>query len=228
VRVTVSCGVVGPSCSHGLSLCGDCDALDHVAYGDGLNDVHPPGHVAKGGVRTVQEGDNTVVVLSGAAPDPVDSVVVLDILGAPHVPPRTVAQRPDGRIRLQARVADLHGTKAHYEFDEKTGKDNIGYWVDPRDWVSWLMDVKNPGTFQVRIIYACPNGTAGSTFDLGIGPGHLKGTVAGTGSSWSDFREFNAGRVILPRPGRYPVTVKPVEMPGFAVMNLKAIELIPE
>jgi len=179
------------------------------------------------------EGGAITVDLPAKAPDPIDSVIVLEIEGdaratatAPvrHTPGKLVAQAADGTIALQAREAAVHGTSAKYEVGD--GKDNIGFWTDAGDWVEWKFEVKTPGTFTVEIATACAKGSGGSEYEVAIGDQKLSGKVKETGD-WASFTTEKLGALTIEKAGQFTLSVKPTKKPGQAVMNLQAVTLKP-
>ena len=58
---------------------------------------------------------------------------------------------------LQARDVVVHGKTVRYEPDKNT----IGYWTKPEDWVSWELEITQPGTFTVEMFEACGRGERG-------------------------------------------------------------------
>jgi len=179
------------------------------------------------GSLQVDRGEEQVVIhLPAAAPSDIDSVVVLELDGAPQVVPKSVRQSEDGRVELLARDAAVHGTKAHYEYDKKSGKDNIGYWVDGNDYVTWDIKFHTAGRFEVQVEEACPASSAGTPFTVRLGDQTVSGTVEATGS-FTDFRTLQLGTIALSQPGRWTLTVRPTRPPKFAVMNLRAVRLVP-
>jgi alpha-L-fucosidase len=127
-------------------------------------------------------------------------------------------------VSLRAADADVHGNTARYESGR--GKDNIGYWTDTNDWVSWDVRVTKPGTFAATITYACERGSGGSTYRVNVADQQLDGEIRETGS-WTEFVTKELGKVRIDEPGRYLCSVVPMTKPRMAVMNLKAIELRP-
>ena len=160
------------------------------------------------------------------APDHCVNVIVLEIEGGVRQAAvgKPTAQAADGTIRLHAANAAVHGTGARYE--SGGGKDNIGYWSNPADWVSWKFDVKKPGRFSVSITYACARGTGGSEYAVGVGGQKIMGTIRETGS-WTTFVSEKIGELAITKAGAYTLSVKPTKKPGSAVMNLQAITLEP-
>lgn len=50
---------------------------------------------------------------------------------------------------LPARGAQLKGKTIRHEGG------HIGCWIDPKESVSWVLNVPAPGKFRVRALYAC-------------------------------------------------------------------------
>jgi alpha-L-fucosidase len=171
-----------------------------------------------------QDEDNLVVAVARGAVDPVNTVVVLEIVGKPEVAIRSASTAKDGSVELKAVDATVHGETARYESGD--GKDNIGFWTDPQDYVSWDFTIGKAGTFDVEITLACDQGTGGSEYAVSVGGQELTGKVKETGS-WTDFVTEKLGSVQMGEAGKYTLTVKPSTKPGLAVMNLKAIRLVP-
>lgn len=169
-------------------------------------------------------GDDVIISLPASPPDPMASVIKLEIDGEPDVD-NAIRPREDGSIHLHASEADIHGSHPRYEHGG--GKDNIGYWTDREDWVSWEFTGVRAGAYAVRLTYACAPDTAGATFTVEVDGKRLTGTVGAT-KSWTDFITEPLGRVRLPGGEALTLSVKPDSMVGYAVMNLKAVTLIPE
>ncbi len=63
--------------------------------------------------------------------------------------PVLVQAEPSGQINLLAAVAEAHGTKAKYELADD--RDNIGFWTDMNDYVTWIFEAPVTGSYQVEI-----------------------------------------------------------------------------
>ncbi|MBN1420623.1 MAG: alpha-L-fucosidase [Planctomycetes bacterium] len=163
------------------------------------------------------------VAVPETAPDPIDSVIVLEIEGEPEVV-WTISQAADGKVTLAALDATVHGGTARYE--SGNGKDNIGYWTDVKDSVSWDFQLKAPGAFAVEITYACEKGSAGSEFEVSVGGQKMKAKVRET-QTWSTFTAETIGTVKIADAGSQTLSVVPLSKPGLAVMNLKSVRLLP-
>jgi len=129
-----------------------------------------------------------------------------------------------GIVVLKAVDAVVRGTNARYE--SGGGKDNIGYWTNPDDYVIWRFKVTKAGTFDTAITFACAAGSGGSEYAILVAKEKLAGKVKDTGS-WTNFVTENIGTLKIEKPGTYNLSVKPETMPAGAVMNLKSVTLVP-
>jgi alpha-L-fucosidase len=166
------------------------------------------------------EGGNLVVTVPRRVPDAIDTVVLLETEAEAIVIP----QAEDGTVVLKAVDAVVRGTNARYE--SGGGKDNIGYWTNPDDYVVWRFKVTKAGTFDAAITYACAAGSGGSKYTLSVAKQKISGKVKDTGS-WTNFVTEQVGNVKIEKPGTYNLSVKPETIPAGAVMNLKSVTLVP-
>lgn len=172
------------------------------------------------------EGYTVIYISKPKRIDPAATVVELKLAGKPVVVQVASTIQPDARgvLLCHAREAEVHGQSARYE--EGGGKDNIGFWTSASDYVTWNVSVPARGRYRVIVTYACPPENAGSRFTVGVeGRQRLEGTVESTGS-WSTFRDFVLGEMTVPA-GKHTLSVRVVEMPRGAVMNLQKVTLEP-
>jgi alpha-L-fucosidase len=166
------------------------------------------------------DSGNLVVTVPRKVPDVIDTVVLLEMEAEAVVIP----QVKDGTVVLKAGDAVVRGTNARYE--SGGGKDNIGYWTNPDDYVIWRFKVTKTGTFNASMTYACAAGSGGSEYSLTVAKQKISGKVKDTGS-WTNFFTEKLGTVKIQQPGTYYLSVKPESMPRGAVMNLKSVTLVP-
>ena len=102
---------------------------------------------------------------------------------------------------------------------------NLGYWMSADDRAIWTVDMPRAGQYDVRLVYACDNGTAGNSFQLKCDKAMLTGKIVGTGT-WDNYRTTTLGRVRLPS-GRVRVLIEPVGDPNNCLMDLQELMLIP-
>jgi alpha-L-fucosidase len=162
---------------------------------------------------------------------PCDHVFALRIIGtglkpAPvPVAANVIMPQADGRILCRATDATIHGNSPQYE--EGGGKDQIGYWGDPHDFVSWEIKLTKPGTFAVSVTYSCNPGAEGSEFLVEVSGQNLIGSSKPTGS-WAEHITESLGQVTLDQPGTITLSVKPkTDKAPWKVIGLKSIMLTP-
>ncbi len=170
------------------------------------------------------EKTGLTVRLTGQAPDPIASVVVLKLRGDPNVLVRATPQEEDGRVVLKAVDADIH-SRMNTEPRVETQDENayLGYWTDASAWVQFKFQLDKPGTFEV--IAETSAEADGSELQIELGDERLRLRVPNSGGS-GEFKETSAGRVTLSRRGVYEVDVRP-RAEGWQAVNLRSIQLLP-
>ncbi|MFB3826879.1 MAG: alpha-L-fucosidase [Bryobacteraceae bacterium] len=91
--------------------------------------------------------------LPAAAPDPNDSVIVMEIAGAPDVV-TAITQQPGGAITLDAYLAAMHKGQGSTLAIDRRGV--LSGWTDAKDWLSWDFKVFRPGAFDIVAVTAPP------------------------------------------------------------------------
>ena len=173
-----------------------------------------------------RRGRSMILDVPKEPPDPLASVIVLELSGKPETMELLTRPAADGRIRLHARDAVVHGRTLRYE--PEPHKDTLGYWRDDRDWASWAFEVSTPGTYDVDTLQGCGKGSGGSTVEFSVDEKQtLKVTVQDTGH-FQNFVTRRIGQFRFDQPGRYTLSVKPTHKPGVAVMDLREVTLTPQ
>jgi alpha-L-fucosidase len=126
-----------------------------------------------------------------------------------------------GRILLPASEAEIHGDSPQYE--QGGGKDQIGYWGNPADFVSWNIEVSKAGKYIVQVTYSCA--APGSAFTLETSAKKLDGVSKSTGS-WSAYTTATLGEMAL-FAGKQTINFKPNTEPTWKSIGLKSIQLEP-
>ncbi len=134
------------------------------------------------------------------------------------------AQARDGTITLPASTAEVHGVMLRFE--PLPHKNTLGYWVNADDWASWEFDVRTPGAFSVEALVGCGKGSGDSTVEFRLGEQVLKLKVPVTGG-FQQFVPQRLGQLTLDRAGRFRLEVRATSKPGPAVMDLRAVKLVP-
>jgi alpha-L-fucosidase len=161
--------------------------------------------------------------LTGDAPDPISSTVVLRITGRPE--PVAILIRADDNdvFTLRAGEATIHNVKGtDVRLERKDGKhDNIGFWLDARVQVDWPVHVGKAGRYRVVARLAS---TDASKCTIMAGAGELAAATPATGS-YEDFSDHELGEITLAR-GETTVKVIP-DRQAWKAFNLQHIVLRP-
>lgn len=161
------------------------------------------------------------IALPAAAPDKIAGVIVAEIAGEPDVivpPVQPIAQAADGSLRLAATEAILHGD---LKLEAKHKSQNIGYWVNPADWIEWPIEITRPGKFTVAGEMAAP---ASGAFEIRIGDQKLTARSPKTGD-YGKFQKVELGQIKV-SAGKATLVIKPVKE-GWRPFNLAALTLAP-
>lgn len=114
-------------------------------------------------------------------------------------------------------------------------------WTSLADSMTWKIEVRTPGRYEVTVDYTCPVPDAGSLVELSFGSSRLTGRVApgwdpplytnqdtlprpAAESRMKDFRPLALGVIELPA-GRGPLTLRALEIPGRSVMDVRRVTL---
>jgi alpha-L-fucosidase len=175
-------------------------------------------------LATSNSDEGIVIQLPAAAPDPIASVVVVEMAGTAAVLTQPVQASDDGTFKLVAVDADIHGSAAKLEGWREL---NIGQWTDAKDYVTWPVRISRAGVYQAEMVYACETNSAGSEFTLTVGDQTLTGRVVGTDEKAGTYKTLIVGMVNIQKSGTLAVALKPMKKSGSIVMNLRTVVLRP-
>lgn len=164
--------------------------------------------------------DGVVLDVPLIAPNSISTTIALRIAGAAKVENPGLLQAQDGTVTLHSSEATIHGSQAQYESGDR--RDNIGFWLDPNDWVEWGFKVTKPGRFTV-VARIATNATA--RFTVKVGDQSLACQSPDTGD-YGEFKAVELGVVEIAAAGPATLSVRPV-VDGWQPMNLKDIRLVP-
>ena len=180
-------------------------------------------------LAVTKAADGTLTLGKPDKLDPVSTAIALTLAGPPVVSEAVTAitPLPDGTYTLKAGEATLTGSTIQTEGGDDA---NIGFWTNSHDTAQWTVAVPaaQAVSYQVKIDYSCEPGAAGSTFALQVdgSASGVTGTVAKT-ASWTDYQMATLDGTLTLSAGTHTLEVKPLTMPGFAVMNLRQLTLVP-
>ena len=129
-------------------------------------------------------------------------------------------RRPTVRSRLPAADAICHGKQIQCEGG--AGHENIGFWLNPDDYIEWLFTVKKPGTFRVTAELAAP---ASTSIVVAAGGGKLEAKSPVTGD-YKKYQKVDLGTIELAKQSKASLTVKAVKQ-GWRPLNVRSITLKP-
>jgi alpha-L-fucosidase len=166
------------------------------------------------------DAEHVTVTVPAQAPDLASSTVVLALEGPPLVEDPGLTQSRDGLLTLAAAEARLHGQQVRYETGPE--RDNIGFWLNPADWVDWDVRITRPGKFTVSAQIAA---LGSGSFEVVAGESRLKAAAPKTGN-YGKFDKVTVGTVEIAKAGPILISVRPVKK-GWEPMNLKSLTFTP-
>jgi alpha-L-fucosidase len=153
------------------------------------------------------------------APDPMDTVVVLELQDEPAV--------DDARLLSTAVTSDTLRAfdgqiSAGLRFGAGKARDAwVHEWKKREESVRWPVRLREAARFAVAISYDAPPGVAAGRFEVTLGDRTLTGIVAPTPE-----KAVQLGEVQL-APGRFEIAVRATEITGQELFRLRSIELTP-
>jgi alpha-L-fucosidase len=172
----------------------------------------------KARLAVTEEGESKVVAVGGKAPDPVISVVVLEIDGAIEVEQVFIKPAADGTLALPAQLADLHG--ASCQIDTQDGFANIGHWLNSDAWVSWEFTGTKAGVYEVVADIAGPDDSKAA---LEIGKEKLPIAFTKTGN-YGKYQPQVLGQIKIGGEGVMQLSIRP-DKEGWKAVNLRQVTL---
>ena len=128
----------------------------------------------------------------------------------------------DGNFSLHPHDATLSGPSLRFQPDEHN---TLGHWHGLDDVATWTIAVERPGTYAFELEWSVGDGSTGNTFRVAAGDASFEAKVPGTGGWWTYKKKF-FGELQLQR-GKHELSVKPVGEFEGALMDLRAVKLVP-
>ena len=174
----------------------------------------------KNALATEASAEDLIISVPASASNPISTTVVLKLKGKIEIEPSTINQDLDGSLKLAAAEARLHGDGLQYESGD--AHDNIGYWLNPGDWVDWEFKVAKPGKFTVTAEVAAQEP---ASFTVALGSQKLKASSKATGG-YTRFETIPIGTIELTETGKTTLSVRPVK-DGWQPLNLRSVRFKP-
>ncbi len=163
-----------------------------------------------------------IITVPPEAPDPINSVVVIEIEGEPEVMSNMPQQGADGIVELPARLGFIHnrGYGEHALLSDFTKDGYITNWVEPQARVEWIFALANPGNYRLELEYRTSE-DASLTAQIGEAATDIE-----LPASSEAFTKGEYGPFIIPESGNLVLQLKP-KAEGWNPVDLKKVRLIP-
>lgn len=171
-----------------------------------------------------RKGDEVFISVPKKPVDSINTVVVMEIEGAPNVEPVIVEQKKDGSVDL-GYVEAITGGKTVKRFNRK-GEFHISKWTDPEDTIIWNFTIKKPGYFDIMITYAANKEWQGREYVVSVGLEKLTARVDSTGD-WYDYKTFKIGSLNISKAGKHTIVIRPDSTSKDYLMYFKSMQLVP-
>ncbi len=184
----------------------------------------PPVRVTMGEIYVPEAGNQ---IFAFYAPPSANSAG-FDIVEVEFVPTNEgdpkIVPAGDGSITLLAKDATTWSEDMRYE--QKPGKNCLGFWTDPDDFAEWEFEAVKPGRYQVIVTQGCGDGNAGSEVLVKCGTDEQKFTVQDTGG-FQNWKDVTVGVVEIKTPGTQRLVIDPLNKTKTAVLDVQKIVLKP-
>ena len=175
-------------------------------------------------LQTNSESSMVRVLLPPAKPDPVCTVIKLDVAGPLQVDSNLPVETEDGTLILSASFADItnRGYGQEAILADRSGGKCITNWVDERTRVAWIFGIKATGTFKVLADLACES--AGSQMTLRSGKNQVSAAIPVTGSP-DAFKSVELGEIMLEKTEFVTLGLSPVAK-QWKPVSLRSLKLV--
>ena len=182
-----------------------------------------------------QVGSDINIELSAAKSSPsfldeASTVITIEYKGNLEIAKKPALIDPAYAISLTPNDAIIEGNDLKYGFINIWGSIRYGYhvenWYNKDDSMTWKVRSISDGNYDVELTYAAPQGCEGNKFVLSAQNEKITGNVENTGD-WNTFKTFLIGSIKLEASESITLSIKPEELSGCSLMDLKEVRLIP-
>lgn len=151
------------------------------------------------------------------------TVIKLELAEPLRVVDIPVFQQSNGAVLLDAGVADIHSNGKDGELAiEGAEEQNLGYWTDAGDNVSWTIRFSRAGKYRITTVAGTPAEI--SYFNWGLESRLQQGFISYTGD-YNNYDHVEQGTITIDKPGDYIFQIQPAE--GWQAVNLRKVLLMP-
>jgi len=173
------------------------------------------------------ESGRWLISLPESQPDPIDSVVVLQIAGAPDIDPLVVQQKTGEPVVLDYLTASTQG-KAVKRFNRKgeEGQFHISKMEGPEDVIEWHVNIVDPGMYDVSITYAAIPGWENGRYKVSAGKEQITGMVRSR-PGWYEYKTEKIVRMRISKSGEILFRLSPEQPLDHYLMYFRSLEFVP-
>ena len=164
--------------------------------------------------RNMPEG--VEIDVPAQAPDQVSTTIMLSVKGGIEIEQPELALKLGALLVLKPEEAVLHGD---LQSEERGGKPNLGFWLDPNDYAEWTFTAAQSGTVALTTEIAAPE-SAAFTITLGGTTRQFKSPATG---SYDTYRTVDLGQFPVVA-GKNTFFVRAVGE-GWKPINLRAVQM---
>jgi alpha-L-fucosidase len=182
-------------------------------------------------VKFTRDGDDLIVRLPEAMPDPMATVINLDYRGALSVDPgRTLMEGVVTTFESpQATLSGQASVKKHSwmeEFGDWKHAHVVEQWTASGDVVSWNFRAVAPGDYWIELTYSFPSGSGTREGVIVLNDEALHFQTQPTGDKVQHFFDHRIGLMKVKQPGPCKLSIHPVDDDADFV-KLKSVRLVP-
>jgi alpha-L-fucosidase len=171
-------------------------------------------------LRVDSRGSDLRIDLPRTAPDPVVSVIEVELSGPLVVDNSLPRPAADGTVRLPLWMADIHnpgyGAEAH--LGEDSGAPAIVNWTDHRTRLTWALEITAPGNYEVVATFGPSQ--PGAQVRLQIGKEAVNAKIPTGG------QPVVLGNLSIPAGGVHELNLRPIQA-GWQPLTVRAVMLRP-
>jgi alpha-L-fucosidase len=160
-------------------------------------------------LQTIAGDTDVAIKLPAAAPDPIASVIAVDLDGpAVVLPPPPITQKNDGSLFLEADQVKFMKDGGGQPTVRLQGEPpNIGYWIHGEDYAQWTVQISKPEAFEVSLSYAASASPQGIELTLSAGNQSLPISLKPT-AGWGSYQTARVGDLSIATAGTVTLTLK--------------------
>ncbi len=153
------------------------------------------------------------------------SILVLGVFGCVSTSGGAAVEE----IVLYPTDATIHSDRAVPQLEVEKPNDNLGYWHNTEEYVTWDVDIQKTMEYMITMRYAAWGENAGSSFLVEIGGQEIPGTFVSTSEAndgYFAWKDLEIGKVTL-EAGAQVLTLKVTKIVKEAAANILELRIIP-